>query len=518
MLKSVLLISCAAGLAACAQLNAPNTELGNAPAQATGDPWFDGAQAALAARKQVRPVTGRARNVILFVADGMDPTTVAAARIFDGQSRGEEGEENLLSFETFPNIAMSKTYTTDHQVPDSAGTMSAMVTGVKTKSGVLSVTDAVRRGDCASALAAVAPTLGELAKQADMSVGVVSTAEITHATPGAVYAHSAARGWATDARMPDEAKAAGCIDIARQLIEFPYGDGLDLALGGGRAHFLPKTTADPEDEGATGARGDDRDLTAEWTAKSGDHLYVWNEAQFAAAPADAKILGLFERSHLEFETDRSEDTGGEPSLVDMTVKAIESLSNNPNGFFLMVESGKVDHAHHGGNGYRALSDTQEYSQAVAAARAMTSERDTLIVVTADHGHTMVFQGYPRKGNDILGLANTLDDNGDSMPRHGRDGKPYTTLGYGNGPGTVFKPNADLSEGRAAPDAVGVQDKNYRQQALIPTGSETHGGQDVTIYASGPRAYLFGGVVEQNYIFHVIDDALELRKRAEKATR
>lgn len=516
MLKNILLISCAASLAACAQLGLPGADLADAPAQATGDPWFDDAQAALAARKKVKPITGRAKNVILFVADGMDPTTVAAARIFDGQSRGEAGEENLLSFERFPHIAMSKTYTTDHQVPDSAGTMSAMVTGVKTKSGVLSVTDAVRHGDCASALAAVAPTLGELAEQASMSVGVISTAEITHATPGAVYAHSADRGWATDARMPEDAKAAGCIDIARQLIEFPYGDGLDLALGGGRAHFLPATASDPEDEGETGARGDGRDLTAEWTAKSDDHLFVWNETQLAAAPANAKILGLFERSHLEFEADRAEDKGGEPSLEEMTRKAIEILSNNPNGYFLMVEAGKVDHAHHGGNAYRALSDTQEYAQAVAAARALTNEKDTLIVVTADHGHTMAFQGYPIKGNDIFGLVSDIDDSGVVAPTLARDGKPYTTLGYANGPGTVFASGIDLSDGRPAPDAAAITKKNYRQQALAPTGSETHGGQDVTIYASGPGAYLFGGVVEQNYIFHVIDDALNLRKRAESA--
>ena len=516
MLKKILLISCAAGLAACAQLGVPGDDLAEAPAQATGNLWFDDAQSALAARKKIKPITGRAKNVILFVADGMDPTTVAAARIFDGQSRGEDGEENLLSFEQFPNIAMSKTYTTDHQVPDSAGTMSAMVTGVKTKSGVLSVTDAVRHGDCASALAAVTPTLGELAEQAAMSTGVISTAEITHATPGAVYAHTPNRGWATDARMPEEAKAAGCTDIARQLIEFSHGDGIDLALGGGRAHFLPTTATDPEDDGATGARSDDRDLTAEWTAKSADHIFVWNETQFAAAPANAKILGLFESSHLEFEADRTEDKGGEPSLADMTKKAIEILSNNSNGFFLMVEAGKVDHAHHGGNAYRALSDTQEYAQAVAVARAMTSEKDTLIVVTADHGHTMAFQGYPQKGNNILGLANDTDDSGVAAPILGRDGKPYTTLGYANGPGTVFTSSVDLSDGRPTPDADGVKEKNYRQQALIPTWSETHGGQDVTIYASGPRAYLFGGVVEQNYIFHVIDDALNLRKRAESA--
>ncbi len=512
MLKKLLLLYCAAGLAACAETGtsgpAAPSLAGEARLARTGDKWFDGAQETLAARKAIAPITGHAKNVILFVADGMDPTTVTAARIYDGQSRGEEGEENLLSFERFPYVAMSKTYNTNLQVPDSAGTMSAMVTGVKTKAGVLSVTDAIVPGDCASALASPATTLGELAKQQGLSVGVISTAEITHATPAAVYAHSASRGWQADSAMPEEAKAAGCKDIASQLIEFPYGDGIDLAMGGGRAHFIPNTEADPEDEGAAGARADGRDLTAEWTAKSDNHVYVWNEEQLAAAPEDAKILGLFEPSHMEFEATRASDPAGEPSLADMTEKAISILSKNPEGFFLVIESGKVDHAHHMGNAYRALTDTQEYAQAVEAARAMTSEQDTLIVVTADHGHTMSFQGYPRKGTDILGVVETIGDSGEPEPSLALDGKPYTTLGYANGPGTIFNPQLDLSDGRPSPE--NTTELEYRQQSLIPTGGETHGGQDVQIFASGPRAFLFGGVVEQNYIFHVIADALELQ--------
>lgn len=499
-LLSCCALSLTATLAGCASSASPDGA--NAVTAMSDNPWFAEAQQTLAARKAVQPITSPGKNVILFVADGMDPTTVAAARIFDGQSRGEQGEGNLLSFEQFPHLAMSKTYTTDHQVPDSAGTMSAMVTGVKTKSGVLSLSDAVEHGNCASALGAVVPTLGEYAKQAGLSVGVVSTAEVTHATPGAVYAHSANRGWSSDASMPEEAKAQGCVDIARQLIEFPYGDGLDLALGGGRANFLPETVSDPENPDSEGKRKDGRDLTAEWETKSDAHQYVWNEEQFKAAPADAKILGLFNRGHLSYEADRSEDKGGEPSLTDMTVKAIEMLSQNEEGFFLMVEAGRVDHGHHRGNAYRALTDTQEFARAIEAALAMTSDQETLIIATADHGHTMAFQGYPDKGNNILGLVGS----------NARDGKPYSTLVYANGRGSVFA-GGDLSDGRPTLTEEEVTHKDHRQQALIPTGSETHGGQDVTIYASGPNAYLFDGVVEQNYIFHVIDDALNLRARA-----
>lgn len=511
MLRTGFLGASALVLAACAQTGAPGRDHVNVePLEATGNPWFDGARETLAKRKKVSPIVRPAKNVIFFVGDGMDPTTVAAARIFDGQSRGEDGEGNALSFETFPYIAMSKTYTTNYQVPDSAGTMSAMVTGVKTKSGVISLNDHVVTGECASVEAAMTPTLGELAKQAGMSVGVVSTARLTHATPAAVYAHSPSRGWESDDMVPEDAKTAGCKDIAAQLIDFPYGEGVDLALGGGRSMFTPESAADPETEGAKGARKDGRDLTAEWTAKSGDHVYVWNKEQFDAAPKSAKILGLFETSHMQYEADRNDAPNGEPSLADMTSKAIDILSANTNGYFLMVEAGRIDHAHHGGNAYRALSDAQALSDAVRTARRMTDEQDTLIVVTADHGHTLAFQGYPIKGNNILGLVKQMK--GDEYAK-AADGKPYTTLAYANGPGSVFA--GDISDGRPAPDPEAVTQKNYRQQAVVPGNSETHGGQDVTIYASGPHAYLFGGVVEQNYIFHVIEDALDLMRRAEE---
>nr|WP_207764822.1 alkaline phosphatase [Marinicaulis flavus] len=502
-----------AGLAACT--SAPMTE--TAPkAAATGDAWFDGAQATLAQRKTVKPVKTRAKNVILFIADGMDPTTVAAARIYDGQSRGEEGEENLLSFERFPNLAMSKTYNTDMQVPDSAGTMSAMATGYKTRIGHISVKKEVPRSDCAASLSAHAPTFVEIAEQAGLSTGVISTARLTHATPAATYAHVPDRDWERDTDLPEGAFEAGCRDIASQLIDFPYGDGVDFAMGGGRANFLPEDAKDPEDADRTGGRKDGRNLAAEWVSKSDHHAFVWNKEQFDAVDpeSDPRVLGLFEISHMNYEADRESDKAGEPSLEDMTRKAIQILSRDDDGFVLMVEAGRVDHAHHMGNAARALIDAQEYSQAVAAAREMTSPEDTLIIATADHGHTLTFAGYPAKGNDILGLVRYVSDGGESKLMLAADGKPYTTLGYANGPGSVYHKGVDHRE-RPIGDEEEVEDLEYLQPSLVPTGSETHGGQDVTIYASGPDAWLFSGVVEQNYIFHVMMDALRLDPQVEE---
>jgi len=488
------------------------------PKPLDADRYFQDGQATLAARQVVKPNTRKAKNVILFVGDGMDLTTITAARIFDGQSRGEDGEENFLAFERFPWVALSKTYNTNAQTPDSAGTMSAMVTGVKTKIGVISLDDTAQVANCASANGAVAMTLGEYAERAGLATGVVTTTRLTHATPAAVYSHAPDRNWERDTNLTEEAQRNGCRDIARQLIEFRYGDGLEVAMGGGRTNFLPIEAFDPETPETKGGRRDGRDLTAEWRAKSPSHAYVFDRKGFDAIdPTTApRVLALFEPSHMQFEADRSNDKGGEPSLSEMTAKAIDILRQDKDGFFLVVEGGRIDHAHHGGNAARALRDTQAFSEAVKTALSKTNGKDTLVIVTADHGHTMTFAGYPGKGNPILGLvsASLEDTNARDGYALAADGKRYTTLGYANGPGSIL-PGQKTAGQRPEPTLEEVADLNYRQQAAIPSGSETHGGQDVVIYATGPQAHLFGGVVEQSYIFHVIDAALDLRRRAAK---
>lgn len=463
-----------------------------APAEENAEQWFeDGAQAARDGA-ELRPVQRRARNVILFVGDGMGVSTVSAARILEGQIRGETGEENLLSFEKFPYLSLSKTYSTDGQTPDSAPTMSAMVTGIKTRQGVIGLTQEAVYGDCASADGREVVTLLELAEFLGLSTGVVSTARLTHATPAATYAHTPNRDWESDAELTDEAKANGCKDIAAQLVDFPFGNGVEVALGGGRSYFLPNTAADPEDAGSTGRRKDGRNLPQEWDAQPRS-AYVWNKTQFDAIdPASTRrLLGLFEQSHMEYEHDRPNDAGGEPSLAEMTAKSIDILKKNRKGYFLMVEGGRVDHAHHAGNAYRALTDAIALSDAVKTADEMTGE-DTLIIVTADHSHVFTIAGYPDRGNDILGKVVT-----DGEVATDDDGLPYTTLGYANGPGYRGPgPRPDLSgEDTADPD--------FLQEAAVPIGSETHAAEDVAIYAQGPGAHAFQGVVEQNVIFHVM---------------
>lgn len=486
----------------------------DAPARAAGraegrEQWLSDGRRAVAEAKRRNPRSGRARNVILFVGDGMGPSTVTAARILEGQLRGESGEENLLSFERLPYVALSKTYSVNQQTSDSAPTMTAIITGVKTNEGVISLDQRAVYGDHVSAEGAELPTLLELAERSGLSTGVVTTARVTHATPAACYAHSPDRDWESDADLPAAAKQAGFPDIARQLIEFPHGDGLEVMLGGGRRKFLPKTTADPE-AAVTGDRLDGRNLVDEWLGQRPRSVYAWNKEQFDAVDARStdRLLSLFEPSHMKYEHDRPKDKAGEPALAEMTAKAIEILRKNRKGYVLVVEAGRIDHAHHAGNAYRALTDTIALSDAVGRALAMVDRKETLVIATADHSHVFTMAGYPTRGNNILGKVVGNDPRGEpgSSPAKDKLGLPYTTLGYANGPGYAgAKGRPDLSDADTA-------DPDYLQESAVPLESETHGGEDVAIYADGPGAHLLGGVLEQSVIFHVMADALGLAPR------
>lgn len=489
--------------------------------------WFEaGQQTVINAKKmgsqELMDRIRHAKNVILFVGDGMGVSTVTAARILEGQMQGKDGEFNRLGFEKMPYMALSVTASANQQTSDSAPTATAMVAGIKTNDGAISVDQTIERNEPSADVTAAksVKTILERAEERGMSTGVVSTARITHATPAVNYAHIGNRDWEADANLPAGATVK---DIARQLLEFPYGDGVDVVLGGGRSYFMPNTVNDPEYPTQLGRRKDGRDLTTEWTTQYSNAAYVWNRAGFDAVNTESTkhLLGLFERSHMRYEADRSLDAAGEPSLAEMTEKAINVLNNNKKGFYLMVEGGRIDHAHHAGNAYRALTDTIALSNAVKKAQELTKSKDTLIIVTADHSHVFTIGGYPSRGNPILGKAAVEGVNlTDSL------GLPYTTVSYANGPGWTggfnrkeFNP---ANEGTVAASYVGAAlrpdlatidttQPNYMQEATVPMGSETHAGEEVAIYASGPRGALFDGVVEQNVIYHVMADALNMHE-------
>jgi alkaline phosphatase len=309
-------------------------------------------------------------------------------------------------------------------------------------------------------------------------------------------------------------------------------------MGGGRQYFLPTGVLD--EEGGGGSRADGRDLRAEFQAAG--YTYVWNKAGFDALTAsNLPVLGLFERSHMEYEYDRPTDLGGEPSVAEMTVKAIELLEaasgRGPNGYFLHVEGGRIDHAHHEGNAYRAVIDTEALDEAIAAAARMVDLRETLIIVSADHSHVFNIAGYPMRplselpypvaswapdyantgahGHGILDLVYDLNQTtGHVSEAPDRNGAPYTILGYLNGPGyrglPRVDPRFDPFPGRNGVVPTGPWHQAYRQEAAVPLSSETHSGEDVAIYAIGPGADLVRGTVKNTYIFQVMKQALGLQ--------
>jgi alkaline phosphatase len=186
----------------------------------------------------------------------------------------------------------------------------------------------------------------------------------------------------------------------------------------------------------------------------------------------------------------------------------------------MVEGGRIDHGHHANNAYRALTEAIELSNAVHVALAKTDPKTTLIVVTADHGHVFTFGGYAKRGNPILGKVVRTDDGG--APARDLLGLPYTTLGYLNGPGYAgasgeqaegpkrfpHRPTQQhpATQGRPDLEAVDTTAPSYLQEATVPLPSETHSGEDVPVYATGPDASLFRGVREQNYWYHAMVEA------------
>jgi alkaline phosphatase len=493
--------------------------------------WFTDSETIVTDKAAATALT-KAKNVILFVGDGMGVSTLTAARILEGQQNNLPGEEGYLSFEKFPYSALAKTYNVDAQTPDSAGTMTAMMSGVKTDVGVIGVDENIERGDCSTVAGHEVVTALELAEIAGLSTGVISTARITHATPAATYAKSADRNWEDISDMPSEAVELGCEDIASQLVNFESNlearfdgvnvDGIEVVMGGGRRHFLPKDAAANSADAVSsveGDRTDERNLITEWQTQYTDGTYVMDQTGFDGVDAGKtkKLFALFNESHMQYEADRGNDIAGEPSLTEMTSKAVDILDNNDKGYFLMVESGRVDHAHHAGNAYNALNEAIELSKAVKAAYDNTNPEDTLILVTADHGHVFTIAGYPKRGNPILGKVVSV---GETDPATASDGMPYTTVGYMNGLGfrdggaetdadTAYSSPAVI--GRVDLAAVNTEEPGYHQETLVPLGSETHAGEDVAIHASGPSSQLVQGVVEQSVIFHVINKALGLVK-------
>ncbi|MBV7534834.1 alkaline phosphatase [Duganella sp. sic0402] len=448
---------------------------------------------------QAAQAAGEAKNIIFFLGDGMGPSTITASRIY------KYGEAGSLTMDTLERTARIKTYSNDAQTTDSAPSMAAYMTGVKMNNEVISMspeTVATSPGrdangnlgvnNCAASNGASAVTILELAKAKGKAVGTITTTELTHATPATAWSHICNRN--------------AQYHIAAQLVpggtgfNSALGDGVDVLMGGGRNHFTPYSATN------TTGRADGRNLLTELAAKG--YTVAASKAEMTAATGK-KFIGLYStKSHLEYELDRTAtpplgEGASQPSLAEMTVKAMDLLSSNTNGYFLVVEGGRIDHALHGTNAKRALSDTIAFDDAIKAALDKAKLTDptlanTLIVVTADHDHTLAFNGYGKKGNPILDINRGYRDN---QPSKDADGNTYTTLVFGNGPN---RPNT-----RASLDSATVLADNYLQETGVRLASETHGGGDVKLFASGAGAKPFKGTLDNTKVFSLLKSAFGL---------
>ncbi|XP_065350987.1 alkaline phosphatase 4-like [Cloeon dipterum] len=451
-----------------------------------------------------QPNKNLAKNVILFVGDGMGLATVTAARIFKGQQQGMEGaEKGSLVWETFPDVGLVKTYNVDKQVPDSAGTGTAIFTGVKTNMGVVGVDARVPKGKCDAAQVKKASldSIMQWAQASGKLTGFVTTTRVTHATPSSTYARSPHREWECNAKIPIGAK--NCVkDIARQLIEDEPGRNLRVIFGGGLSPMGVTNYTGPDEEVCK--RTDGRNLADEWVRDKESAgvraTFVRNNGELArVTPGEHDaVMGLFATNHMEYDAARDQGPEGSPSLLNMTTTAMRLLQKGPNGFLLMVEGGLIDQAHHQNYARLALMETVGMEATVQAVLEMTSREDTLVIVTADHSHTMTMNGYPARGNDILGMAHNSTKK-----------QLFETLTYANGPGLYDHLNnaTDTSSVYLNPSQMANRsDIHYRHFSPIGIKSETHGGEDIAVYAIGPFSHLFNGVHEQNYIAHAISCA------------
>lgn len=454
----------------------------------------DGAAIAKAARKGQTDRT-KARNIILFVGEGMGVSTVTAARILAGQNAGVTGEEGALSFEAFPATALAKTYNFDRQTPQSAGSMTALVTGVKTLGSSVSIDQDVPEGQCGESKN-WEPTILERAKASGLAAGLVTTARVTYAGPAAAYAHASSPNWEVDSRVPVDAVKQGCLDIARQLVMFDQNGPLDVVFGGGRMAF--KSDKQPEAAGSDrmGVRAGPDDLIELWTRRAADRDYIYAGSTLRGYKwkESGPVLGLFAPDHMAFEADRRKTGSDEPSLTEMTLAAIEGLKRNKTGFVLVVVASGIGRAHDQGDAYQALNDTVELSNAVAAADKATKDKDTLIIVTADHGSTLSIGGAGARGSWILGPASSLDRQmlGDAQAR------PYPSLTYGGGP-VRTKPY----DGPPADNAAAA---GFQQPAALALLVGASGGEDVPVYARGPGSQWIHGVLDQHAIYWIMRQA------------
>ena len=457
-----------------------------------------------------------AKNVILFVGDGFSVAHRTAARIMSkGIVEGRFGGE--LAVDDMPHMALISTPGTDSIVTDSANAMSAYTTGHKTCVNALGVY-------CASNKKSLdhpkVETIGELVKRkTGMAVGVVTNSEIEDATPAGVVAHTRKRS-----------------DF-NEIVEMFYAVKPDVIMGGGSPNFLAKATPGSK-------RKDETDYIKKFEEAGYTFAGTKTEMQKAVADGKTKILGLYNTGNVDGALDLKYLKKGtvskfpdQPDVVEETKAAIDVLSKNPEGFFLMVESARIDKYSHSLDPERAIFDTIMLDNAVKAAKDFAAKNDdTMIIVVADHAHPVSIIGTyddDRPGQTPREKLGTYADA--AIPNYGAvDAEGYPSnidvskriaLNFGTTPDTCFdaKPHLD---GENVPAVAGATKGTYvenpknceRPGAVHVTGnlpfdasSGVHSGDDVVLTAMGPGSDVFHGRLDNTRVFRAMVTALGLAK-------
>jgi alkaline phosphatase len=473
----------------------------------------DGAQTASATARigvQSFRLVGK-KNIILFIGDGMGTAYRDAARIVakSTKNRFREGFfDEMLNMDLLPVSGMVLTHAMDRVTPDSANTASAWATGNKTIDGALGVfpdnndfkfkaTDYLNTKQYALDNPRIETLWEYLKRRHGYSTGIVTTADVTDATPAGEGGHTITR-------------ALG-YDIARQFVDGVFTDGptFDLIMGGGRERFTNRTDANS---------GDRRNLAEE--LKKAGYRYVQTRTELNSLPggagAPAKILGLFRTGNMNVAYDKlglerppdepRPNLGGfndQPFLDEMARKAITTLSNRGTGFILMIEGASIDKQSHGNNVSGQIWDTIELDRAVGVARGFLNSSpairaSTLVIVTADHDQSMT----------VLGRTDTtLEDSIENTrsttvyPKGATPGSSSVGMNRGERPDGF--PDYEDADGDGYPE-----NKN-RYKIAVGYRTGNHTGTTVPVTADGAGALLFMGYFDQTDIFFKMARAISI---------
>ena len=456
----------------------------------------------------------KAKNVIFFLGDGMTVAHRTAARILSkGNTEGKA--DGRLAIDDLQYMAFIGTSSQDSIHNDSANTMAAYMTGHKSVVNALGVygSRAASNFDHPKV-----ETLGEAIRRATgKSIGIVTNTEVQDATPAAVVSHTRSR------------------NDKPEITEMHFAVAPDVLMGGGSAYFLPQSTPGSK-------RVDDKDMIAEFQGAGYTLATSATELQQAVADhTDGKILGLFNTGNLDTTLDIRQLKKGtveqfpdQPLVADMTRAALDVLSKDPDGFFLMVEDGHTDKATHALDWERAVYDMIALDQAIAVAREFQEANpDTLIIFVGDHTHGLSITGTvddDKPGDEMrekvgtygdAGFTNYTDEDGDGYPDR-MDVSKRLMMYLGNFPDhyETFGPKLDGQFVPAVADADGnyVANEAYKDVpgAVLRTGNipvsmnaGTHSVDDEVLQASGPGAENFHGYMENSDVYRVIAEALAL---------